>query len=441
MIERSAFFERAVASNRLIDVDREEGGRRGAGGEGKKRGGKRKRGSGDGTTTADNRRGGSGTGCGRGKEGREGASVSVVAGTGAGGTAGGGKSPSLLTSVHPLAIASARLRAVGVDELSKSINLGGLVIGGEYFGLPNVIVVDDWTASSAAAGGGANGKKGGSLLSPLSSSENGNGGGGNEKGKTRGADAEPPAAAPSSSSNVDPAHLSSSSSSSASNGIMTDETTTLDRRHRSAYVLWRRRSQYDLASSALVRHAHRLSYSITASRVLDAWLRKLRGRWKLAAPEHGTRSSAGLAQPGEVAAVDVEVYRRLGGGGGGGGHASLGRIARRVPRSATLELANEYNISEDVTLLRMKIRDVVDGTKKAEGDADNAAMPDGNIMEADGNGKDGRPRAASPPSSPPPSSRAGGAGGSCKTKAKQFAAADPLLSKVDPNKVPLLTLL
>ena len=41
--------------------------------------------------------------------------------------------------VHPLALASARLQANGVSELSKAINLSTLVSSGEYFGLSNII--------------------------------------------------------------------------------------------------------------------------------------------------------------------------------------------------------------------------------------------------------------------------------------------------------------
>ena len=56
--------------------------------------------------------------------------------------------------IHPLAIASARLRAKGSDELSKAINLGGLEMAGEYFGLTNVVNervnANDSTSSGAS---------------------------------------------------------------------------------------------------------------------------------------------------------------------------------------------------------------------------------------------------------------------------------------------------
>jgi hypothetical protein len=42
-------------------------------------------------------------------------------------------------TIHPLAVASARLQANGIAELSKAINLSGLVNSGEYFGLSNIV--------------------------------------------------------------------------------------------------------------------------------------------------------------------------------------------------------------------------------------------------------------------------------------------------------------
>ncbi|KAL3762072.1 hypothetical protein ACHAW5_002585 [Stephanodiscus triporus] len=383
-----------------------------------------------------------------------------------GGRTGGDRTTTTTTTttfVHPLAIASARLRAGGIDELSKAINLGGLVIGGEYFGLSNVVVDHRGTLGTAAGGAGV--KRGGTSSSSSSSSSEiggddkggkirGGGGGGVVADQNSGVGSATSSSSSSSASADHSKSFSSSSSSAAAavaaddddDGATTttttmDETSALDARLRSAYVLRRRRSQYDSASSSLSRHSRRLSSSIAATRVLDGRIRELRRRWSLVAPEHGTSSSAGPVRPVETVAVDVEVYRRRGGGGGGGGggHASLGRIARRVPRFATLELDDEYDISPDVKSLRARMKNVIDGLRRAEEvDADLASPVD---MEADGD-EDVRPNETTFPS-PPPSS--GGAEGSCKTKAEPFAVADPTLGKIDPDfdpeKVPLLTLL
>ncbi|KAL3816280.1 hypothetical protein ACHAXA_008088 [Cyclostephanos tholiformis] len=368
----------------------------------------------------------------KGKRGKSSPSVAAA------GAEGGGGTTSTKTFVHPLAIASARLRARGIDELSKAINLGGLVIGGEYFGLSNVVVVDKLAPGGEGRSGGGGGSKV-KLDGSSSSSENGGGGGGKEKGgEIRGDHGGGPDldAAASSSTNVYPSNSIPSSSSSSSSSIAaaetmtmtTDETAAMDQRHRSAYVLRRRKSQYDGASRALSRHARRLSLSIAATRVLDARLRELRGRWKLAVPEHGTRASAGPVRPEEAVAVDMEVYRGHGGGGGGG--APLGRIARRIPRFATLELDDEHDISEEVRLLRMKIKNVINGLKRANDDADD------DIMEVDGNNLEEKTRVEFPLSS--------FVRGPCKTKVEPFAVNDPTIGKIDPdfdpNKVPLLTL-
>lgn len=42
-------------------------------------------------------------------------------------------------NIHPLHLASARLRTNGIDELSKAVNLATLVQSGEYFAFNNII--------------------------------------------------------------------------------------------------------------------------------------------------------------------------------------------------------------------------------------------------------------------------------------------------------------
>ncbi len=93
-------------------------------------------------------------------------------------------------------------------------------------------------------------------------------------------------------------------------------------------------------------------------------------------------------EPREVVAVDVEVYDRYGGGGAGRDGASsapassLGRIARRVPRFATLELDDDYDVSADVRSLRERVGDVLDNLKKGA-DSGASAEVGGNDL-ADG---------------------------------------------------------
>lgn len=350
-LERSAFFERAVAVHDLISGDGEE--------KEKKISNKKKRTKDDdddaGTTAAN------------GKKKKKTADAPFV---------------------HPLAIASARLRAKGMDELSKAINLGGLIIGGEYFGLSNIVnqrlSTKDNSSDTATAAGG-------------------------EKGK-EGEDGDP---------------------SSTVTDTEVDESIILDQRLRSKYVLRRRQSQYNNASTVLSRHEKRLSSSISVMRILDTRLQTLRKRWRLVAPEHGTRT-IGPVRPREVVAVDVEVYDR---DAASTEQSSLGRIARRVPRFATLELDDDYNVSMDVTSLRKHLKDVVNGLKNLDDDAE-----DGNGTSDDVKMKNGEdaPKNKS-------TSASSSCAETCKTKAEPFAIADPTLGKIDPDfdpdKVPLLTLL
>ncbi|KAK1745196.1 atypical kinase COQ8A [Skeletonema marinoi] len=343
--EHSAFFERAVAAQRLISGDDDE--------VGKKRS-KRRQSSDD--DNIDNP---------SGKDGAKKAKKADAA------------------FIHPLAIASARLRAKGSDELSKAINLGGLVMGGEYFGLTNV-VNQRVNNSNTSSGAGGETRKDGSVKD--------------------------------------------SSGAAAVDGLV-DEYIQLDQRLRSNYVLQQRQSQYDSAVTVLSRHERRLSASLSVRRILDARLRALRKRWRLVAPEHGTRT-VGPVRPREVVAVDVEVYDRdrLGGGNRAVDDptaqalSQLGRIARRVPRFATMELDDDYDVTDNIKSLRSDIGDVLCHLKR-EDDEDNNTSSAMEVETTD-KGKEN--------------------GGVCMTKAEPFAIADPTLGKIDvdfdPDKVPLLTL-
>ena len=379
-IERSSFFERAVASHNLIVGDEKIK---------KKSGSSKKRSSDDDINDDD---------------------ASTTTSTLVNGSKRRKKtSKNDAPYVHPLAIASARLRAKGMDELSKSINLGGLVIGGEYFGLSNIVNQRMLTSSGSGAANTDTSNVGDE-----------------EKAK----DAQSTAAA------------TATAIATNDNGMSINESIILtDQRLRSNYVLQTRQSQYTNASTVLSRHTKRLCSSISAMRIIDDRLLKLRKQWRLVAPEHGTRTF-GPVRPKEVVAVDVEVYDRdrLGGGGGSGGtgstSSSLGRIARRVPRFATLELDDEYNISMDIKSLRKKVKDVMVDLKKVNDDDDDDDEQESSsaaeIMEVE-------KQEASTSSSNTTTQAI------TKTKAEPFAIADPTLGKIDvdfdPDKVPLLTLL
>ena len=248
--------------------------------------------------------------------------------------------------IHPLAVASARLQANGVAELSKAINLTNLVSAGDYFGSSNIV------NPQLEAG----------------------------VDKTNDKEVEVPVNAE-------------------------------DLALRALYLGKRKRAQFKWASGALERHEKRLAGALATQRIIDQRLLALRPRWRLVAPEHGTRARPHAPRPTEVIAIDVDVYDRDRTGGGNQAllqaqdapRAAVG-LARLVPRYATVELPKEYKATKDIAYW------------KSLHDLQNAHM------------KDADSRAPS----------------ECKTRAEPFAVADPTLGKIDidfnPDKVPMLSL-
>jgi hypothetical protein len=380
--ERSAYFERAVASHGLISIyDNNDGGDGGRKKTGRQNSKKRRRAAEDGEEV--------------GKKDDD---------------DNNGAARSSTPFVHPLAIASARLRAHGIDELSKAINLGGLVMGGEYFGLSNILAKTDRSAAGKPSPNGDD-----------------------DETKKKETDST----------------IKTAKSSNNNGTIILDEITTIDQRLRSSYILDRRQLQYTTASSSLTRHCKRLVSSIAATRIVDDRLRSLRHRWTMAVPEHGTSVNAGPVRPSETVAVDVEVYNRrrdglVGGGSSNAAATTMGSIAKRVPRYATLELNDEYDVVPDIVSLRTRIRNVIDSLSQQQRGDDRGT----DDMEVDDNNNDDEYKKKK---IPPPSSLGYNNAElvSCKTKAEPYAvAATPTLGRMDsnnnlddPNKVPLLTLL
>ena len=203
--------------------------------------------------------------------------------------------------VHPLALASARIQSNGINELNRAINLSSLVSTGEYFGMSNI--VDP------------------SLEAPASSTAN-------EKKDSKGGASAAAAAA--------------SAVSQALMGAKDSE----EERIKSLYVLKRKRSQLLKARAVLGRHKRRLEAAIVAQAQPDQRLRELRRRWRLVAPEHGTRALPHAARPTEVLACDVDVYLDE--------SAKLGLLTARVPRYATMELKDTYKAEADLPAWRRK---------------------------------------------------------------------------------------
>lgn len=160
--ERSTFFERSVAEHGLIDVG-DENDIHGKS-KGKSRDEKKKR-----RQVDDNDTGG-------GSEG-------VLSDTNKAKRKKQASAGATTSHIHPFAIASARLRSKGMEELSKAINLSGLVMGGEYFGLTHVIdqqqrlITSNKDSSTSDNGAADKGKNGGSSGVADPSSSSGGGGG------------------------------------------------------------------------------------------------------------------------------------------------------------------------------------------------------------------------------------------------------------------------
>lgn len=185
--------------------------------------------------------------------------------------------------VHPIAIASARLNAFGIQELSKSINLGDLVDQSEYFDLANVV-------SSAT------------LATPTTTTS--------QKSK-------------------DDSEIKKTTDASSGSDVITGKETDIknaknemlrektpeeiahgaaimeDQKLRASYLLKRKRRQFQNANTMLSRHHRRLANAVLCQRVKDSRLVNLRSKWRLVAPEHGTRA-IGPVRPSEIVAVDVE---------------------------------------------------------------------------------------------------------------------------------------
>jgi len=294
--------------------------------------------------------------------------------------------------IHPLAMASAKLQSNGINELSKAINLNTLVIGNEYFGLSNI--VNSQTPSGV-----------GKMIDNMDNKSNMN----NGEGATT-----------------------------HSNNIQStiDETIQKDQNLRTSYTLQNRHEQYKHTSTVLSRHSKRLSKSISIMQTIDNKLFTLRKQWKLCAPEHGVRT-VGPVRSKEVIAVDVDVYNNnriihpSSSTSTATTSSQLGRIARRVPRYATIEIDDEYNMMSDIKSLRKKVKNVLVNLKKVtDDDDDDTLLPAStSSMELE----EPQTKLKEPTTT------------MSKTKAEPFAIADPTIGKIDhdfdPNKVPLLTLL
>lgn len=302
--------------------------------------------------------------------------------------------------LHPLAVASARIQASGIMELNRAINLSSLVSTGEYFGLSNIV---DPSLEIP------------SVSTTSSTDKKTSGGGTGATASNMGAGA---------SSGVTTSAVGGAAGGAGKSVGKADNLVQLDvheeQRIRALYVCKRKRDQFEKATQVLERHERRLAAALAAQSVVDQRLVRLRPQWRLVAPEHGTRAKPHPVRPTEVVAIDVDVYDRDRMGTSQQQASSfiattLGRIARRVTRYATLELKDEYKVAEDLRAWKKRFELDTGGIRTMDvDDAEHSLPKDGDTVTVG------------------------------KTRAEPFAVADPTLGNIDvdfdPNKVPMLTL-
>lgn len=362
--------------------------------------------------------------------------------------------------VHPLAIASARIQALGIAELNRAINLSTLVQTGEYFGWTNIVdptleMIGTTTTATATptttekkkdttGGGGADGSD-------------------DKKKKEQDGSSTPKTtnAATTSTAVQTPGTSSSAPTKNKNEKEMYEEQCI-----KAAYVLKRKRAQFEYASHVLTNHEKRMKQAIVAQAIPDLRLRQLRQHWRIVAPEHGIRAKPHATRPTEIIAIDVDVYDHKSSTTTASStrsnisnNASLvGRLASRVPRYATIELdTNKFTLPKD----SIKKEDnnnnddddkkMDDGDNKVKREADNEG--DDDAMDIDANDKKSIKKEEKDDYDQQDEMKEQESGDiknestykpSLCTIAEPFAIADPTLGKIstdfDPNKVTMLTL-
>ena len=260
--------------------------------------------------------------------------------------------------VHPLVLASARLGNDGINELNRSINLSTLVQTGEYFSMSNIVADSalEMAMTEAATAAAADSSKGTTGSTEASKSGGGDGGSTSASESTKTGSTATGAAAK--------AAATAGSVPTAKNDDMHQS-----QRIAAAYILKRKYAHFRQSAGQLQQHCERLKSAIVAEHRPLNRLRQLRTHWRLVAPEHGTRAAPHATRPTEVLAVDVDLYHHssLSSSLVAGATASSvqaptpqqhqpGRLARRVPRYATVELKSNYRVDLDTTQWKKKMK-------------------------------------------------------------------------------------
>jgi len=297
--------------------------------------------------------------------------------------------------VHPLALASARIQGSGMNELNRAINLSTLVNTGEYFGLTNIVdpTLDLGAAVPGKAEGGA-----ATPAAPTAAAASDattattpvTGAAATGAASATSATATGAAGAPAVASTPTAAAAAANAANVTATNTQAQKDMQQEQRVKAAYILKRKRAVFDKASRVLQRHQARLEAAITAQAVPDKRLKQLRPQWRLVAPEHGTRAKPHAVRPTEVIAVDVDVYDPMMSGGAINSASLVGRLASQVPRYATIELTEEFCQKEKQQSAKANLKsentnDHDDDTavKKGEDDGDNDDKPNATIKKED----------------------------------------------------------
>ena len=300
-----------------------------------------------------------------------------------------------VNNIHPLALASAKLQTNGISELSKAINLASLVQSNEYFAFSNII-----EPSLASA---------------------------NNIQKT-----DAPAQTHNAINNSNQRTSVSDENAAASFASPIDDNSN-EPVLRSKFILKRKRQQFQSSTITLRQHHKRLKVVTAAQKVLDKRYLQLRKRWKLSAPEHGSVVQAPV-RSNETVAIDVDIYNQ------NQNQSTLGKITRMVPRYATIELADDFDVDDLLEVMEgdnNKHEGGRGGTERVidKNDTDNKSQDvngTGHGAVDDENGISNAERSIDEHKKE-------------TTEAKPFAVADPTLGSIDlerfdPDNVPMLTL-
>ena len=266
-------------------------------------------------------------------------------------------------TIHPIQIASARIQTHGIAELSKVINLSTLLRGNEYFGLTSVLEKPSnndpgssslVSVSAATASTATDPVTNSTIVGPTTSIAHNVSSSSIEIARNESINAIVPTATGTTTTTT-AAPTSALTPKSTFTANIAQEQRIKENQLRSKYVLKRKYHQYKSSSQLFQNQYKKLKVVTTTQHTIDSRLLELRKRWRLNVPNHGVHVEYPI-QPCDVIAVDVDIYARRGDDDDdeeGDDHdeeykKNKSSVLAKVPRFATIELSNEYNIRQQL---------------------------------------------------------------------------------------------